>query len=108
MGPDLIDLGGGVLIAVAMVLVAEVDIQSSLDCARAWKIDRTESSAVRDLTLWPHGGMDPVRYCIANELRIGNRSLYKTSKESRDTSLHNASHFYQGPLAAADMLIDIP
>ena len=52
--------------------------------------------------------MASVRYCLVKVLRIGDRSLCETSRGSRSKFLKNVAHFYQCPLAAADMLVERP
>ena len=54
------------------------------------------------------GDMGPVGYCLAKAMRIGIWYLYETSRGSRTTSLQNADHISQCPLAAADLLIESP
>ena len=52
--------------------------------------------------------MYPVLYCLEKALRMGNGSLYKTSRGSRATSLQNESQFPQCPLASVDLLVEMP
>ena len=71
-------------------------------------MDRTASSTVQYCTLFILGDRDPIQYCLANLLRIGNRSWYKTSRGSRATSQHNSDQFVHLPSAAAVQLSESP
>ena len=92
------------LLAIAMELEAELDVQSSLDCEVGVSVPHSGNHLANrlyrvlnhaGLYLTPTGGDVPVLYYLAEASMMGTRSLYETSGGLRYTYRKNEEHFAQ-------------